>query len=451
MSILNNEFVTGLFPSQSQADAANFVLGLVILFVILVLAVKVTAYLIFDFLFGKRQNIRYPRLIKDIVVILLYVIGILLIAKHYLNIEVSVVLASSAVLTVVVGFALQDILGDLFSGIALNLEESLRIGDWIKAGDYEGRIEQFRWRSIKIRTIDNILVLIPNQVASKKEVNRFGLSGESFALRMQIGVSYASSPDLVIDTLLGVIKQIPQILVEPGPRVLVKSFDDFSILYEIRFWVTDYAIKDSVKGEIRRKTWYAFKRNNIQIPFPIRDVRVSRAKDSVEFTLSDEEIIGILQKNEILGTISEKQLSSLLASVEIKRYGKDEMLIKENETGIYFYHILEGEAEVLKNGTVINRLKSDDYVGEISLFTSDKTVADVKLTKESTILRISSEKFRETVKLNEKMARKLSEVIATRKAQLSKLAKKEDLSGQTSAIKKETESIFLRIKKYFKV
>jgi CRP-like cAMP-binding protein len=397
---------------------------------------------------GKRQNIKYPRLIKDIVVIILYIIGFLLIAKYYLNIKITVVLASSAVLTVVVGFALQDILGDLFSGIALNLEESLSLGDWVQAGDVEGKIEQFRWRSIKIRTIDNILVLIPNRVAAKEEVKRFGHKGEAFALRIPIGISYKNSPDKVIHTIQSILKEIPGILLEPKPNVLVKSFDDFSIQYEIRFWLRDFSIQDPVKCEIRRKAWYAFKREDIQIPFPVRDLYIHRPQKVDQNSLTKEEIVAILQKNDILNTLSENQLFSLTDDVEIKNFGSGELLIKENEAGHYFYHILSGGAEVLKDSQVISYLKEDDYVGEISLFTGEKTNADVRLTRESQILCLSSEKFRETVKLNVKMARKLSEVIAQRKSQLMEIVRKDDLLN-TSAIKKESENIFQRIIKYF--
>lgn len=444
LSLLLDDAVADFFYS----DVLIFLLVLVILMVVLVLTVKVVAFFIFDFLMGKRQNIKYPRLIKDIVVIILYVIGILLIAKYYLNIELTVALASSAVLTVVIGFALQDLLGDLFTGIALNLEESLQIGDWIKTGEFEGRVEQFRWRSIKIRTVDNVLVLIPNQIASKKEVQRFGHVKETFALRMHIGVSYKSSPDDVIETLSDVLKDVPAILTTPAPNVLVNEYDDFAIVYELRFWLSDYSLKEPVKSEIRRKTWYAFKRKDIQIPFPIRDVYISRMKESKEDSLPREDIIEILKANEILKTITEDQLAAVADDAEIKRYGKGELLIRENETGQYFYHILRGEAEVLKGDRMISRIGEGDFVGEISLFTGDPTVADVRLTRESTVLRISPEKFRESVKLNVKMARKLSDVIASRKAELEEIRKEADLS-RMSIIKKDSENIFLRIKKYF--
>ncbi len=449
LSLLKSGWVSHLFYSENLVSF----LEICSLFFTLVLSIKTLIFLIFDFIFEKKQ-IKYPRLIKDVVVIILYIIGILLIAKYYFNIELTVVLASSAVLTVVVGFALQDILGDLFSGIALNLEESLKIGDWIKIGDYEGKIEQFRWRGLKIRTTDNILVLIPNRIASKGEVNRFGHPGESFALRLKMGVSYKNSPDLVISTLLEVLTTIPAVLHSPAPVVMVNEFADSAILYDIKFWVTDYSLKDPIKSEIRRKTWYAFKRKGIQIPYPTRDVYIKdiHKEKKPELPtlagLTKEQVVETLQKNDVLKTINKKQLENLAENIEIRLYGKGEILIKEGEEGHYFYHFLEGEAEVLKNNQVVGELKADDYVGEMSLFTGERTSADVRVTRESRVLCISSGKFRETIKLNENVARRLAEVIALRKAQLDELRKREE-DSQSKAIKKVSENIFLRIKKYF--
>jgi len=450
LSILKSDFISHLFYSEILIT----ILELGLLFFIMTLVIKGMIVFIFDFFMEKKQNLKYPRLIKDVLVIILYIVGILLIAKYYLNIQLTVVLASSAVLTVVVGFALQDILGDLFSGIALNLEESLKIGDWIKIGMYEGQIEQFRWRAIKIRTNDNILVLIPNRIASKEEIKRFGSDKEPFSLRLKVGVSYKHSPDLVIDTVMAVLRHIPEILTKPESLVMVEEFADFAVIYEIKFWIADYSIQDPLKSEIHRKIWYAFRRKNIQIPFPIRDIYIKDFKKESSTGLPQwagmnrEQVIEILRRNEVLNTISKEQLENLAENVEVTLFGKDDILIREGEEGRYFYQLLEGQAEVFKDGKVIFRLDTGDYVGEMSLFTGEKTSADVRILKESRFLRISSDKFKETVRLNEKMARKLSEVIAHRKTELKELRKKkENLSPKT--IKKESENIFLRIKKYF--
>jgi len=441
ISILKLDMVSNVFHSEELLN----ILHLVTLFLILVFSVKFISFLLFDFLFSHKQAIKYPRLIRDIVVIILYTIGILLIARYHLNIRVTEVLASAAVLTVVIGLALQDILGDLFSGIALNLEESLKIGDWVKVAEYDGRIEQFRWRSIKIRTIDNVLVVIPNQIAAKQAVKNFGHAGEYFALRLQIGVSYENNPDLVISTILEALDSIDLVLKKPAPQVIVDRFDDFAIVYELKYYFEDYSKKNIIHSEINRKTWYAFKRKNIKIPFPIRDVYLKKA---VEEKITDEDIIRILKSNEVLATIAESQLKNLLEDIEIKVYGEGEVLITEGEVGLYFFHILSGEVEVLKKNKVIKALGTNDYFGEFSLFTGEKTTADVRVSKECKVLRISSGKFRDTVKMNKNMAQKLSEVIAIRKEKLKEFEKEESKIDPLT-IKKESANIFLRIKKYF--
>ncbi len=442
----------------AQSSTIILIIELLFFFFVMVLSIKIITFFIFDFILGKRKDIRYSRLIKikDMLVIILYIIGILLIAKYYFHIELTVVAASSAVLTVVAGLALQDILGDLFSGIALNMEESFRLGDWIQVGNnIEGQIEQFRWRSIKIRTLNNTLVVIPNRIASKQEAQRFGDAAEPFAVRLRVGVSYSNSPDSVIACLQSIMRSVPAILKSPDPSVMINEFADFAIVYELKFWLTDYAIKDPIKSEVRRKIWYSFKRENIQIPFPIRDIYIKESKDEQLLKPSEkssesqtEYLVDLLQQNELFCTINREQLKNLAEGIELKLYGKGEVLIDEGEVGKYFFHILEGEAEVIKENKTLVRLKAGDYVGEMSLFTGEKTVAKVKVGKESKILRISSNKFRETVRMNEKMAWMLSEVIAQRRAELMEFSRQEDLT-KSSMIKTESESIFIRIKKYF--
>lgn len=443
MSVLNLDLVTGIFHS----DDLDNILQLGIFFFALIFSVKFINFFLFDFLFSHKQEIRYPRLIRDITVIILYAIGLLLIAKHGLGIRVTEVLASAAVLTVVAGFALQDILGDLFSGIALNLEESLNIGDWVTIADHEGRIEQFRWRSIKLRTIDNVLVVIPNQTASRQAVRCYAHGEEPFALRTEIGVSYKNTPDHVKTTLTRVLSAVEGILNQPAPQVLVSRFDDFAVIYEMRWFPADYSKKSIINSEINRRAWYAFKREGIEIPFPIRDVYI---KKPVETAITEDTLRRTLKDNELLAAIDEEQWDRLLEGVEIKRYGEGEMVIAEGSDGRYFHHILSGRVDVLKNNRVINTLGANDYFGEFSLFTGDKTTANVRAAEECEILTIASDRFRETVKLNKDMALKLSEVIARRRAALKELDVRE-AGKDPMTITNDSQNIFLRIRKYFSV
>jgi small-conductance mechanosensitive channel len=441
--LINLNFVSSIINTSSISSVFRFC----IFSVGIIFAVKLLSFFLFDFFTSQKNDIKYPKLIKDIVIIVLYVIGILIIAKYYFDFKITVFLASSAMITLVAGLALQDILGDLFSGIALNFEESLNIGDWVKIGEYEGKIEQFRWRSIKIKTNDHILIVIPNQVASKKEVVCFGQKKSFFSLRFTIGLSYKHNPDFVILVITDVLKTFDRIATEPKPQVMVQDFSDFTVNYEIRYWVNDYANRDTFQNEIKRRLWYAFKRSDIQIPFPIRDIYLHQPEPKPNY---QEQIFYALKKNQILSILDESQLAHIAGDMDVKLYGKDDILIREGQKGQYFYLFLSGSAHIKKNNQVITSINSYDSVGEISLFTGESTTATVLIKDESLIASIDSEKFRAIVTLNETIAIKLSEMIAVRKTSLKKISSHEEKakSGQFS---KESENILNRIKKYFKI
>ncbi len=438
--LLKAEIVSRYF----QSDEMEFILGLMLWILILITSIKIIVFVIFDYFILHKLKIRFIKLIKDIVIIILYTIGILIIFNFYLNIKVTAILATSAVLTVVAGFSLQDILGDLFSGIALNFEDSLKIGDWIRVGSLEGRIEQLRWRAVKIRTIDDVLILLPNQIASKREILNFK---DQFALRITMGVSYKDSPDLVISVIQDVLHSVPGVLKKPIPEIYVLSYNDFSIDYDIRYWTRDYGKRNIIESDIRRKIWYAFKRNGIQIPFPIRDVYIRK---EIKKEMSFDEVVRRLSNNEILKLIDPPQLATLLSEYQIDRYGKGEVILKDGAEGHFFYYIIEGEVEIKKRNQILNSLRHDDYFGEISVLTGNKATADVIVSAESMILKIPSEKFKEVIEMNEKMAKGISEVIAARQLGLSELKDKAEAKIEKK-IDKQSKTIFNRIKAYFNI
>ncbi len=437
---LQTKFITKYFVSKEL----NNIIGLILVILILITAVKIIVFVIFDFFILHKLNIKFIKLFKDIFIIILYIVGILIIFNTYLKIKITAILATSAIVTVVAGFALQDILGDIFSGIALNFEDSLKIGDWIRVGDIEGKIEQLRWRAVKIRTIDNVLVLVPNQIASKKEIHNFK---NKFALRLQIGVSYKNSPDHVIKVIKDTLFSLDLILKNPKPEIYVLSFNDFSISYDIQYWIKDASKRNVIESNIRRKTWYAFKRNNIQIPFPIRDVYI---KKEIKSELTFEKIVEKLSNNEILRLIDKDHLNTLLGNYKIALFGKDDIIIKDGDIGESFYYIFDGEVEIIKNNSLVNTLKKDDYFGEISVLTGNNTTADVIASKECTILKISSEKFKEIINMNENLAKKIAEVIAIRQIVVTKVEQKRK-DKLEEKIEEESKTIFNRIKKYFNI
>jgi small-conductance mechanosensitive channel/CRP-like cAMP-binding protein len=422
-----------------------FFLWLLFWFFLLVLAVRVLAYFVFDFLVRKNQEVRYPKLAKDVAVFVLYIAGVLLILRFYLNYQLKELAVSSAVLTVVVGFALQDILGNLFSGIILNFEDSFKIGDWVCIGDHEGRVEQFGWRSFKIRTIDRELIVIPNQAASKAEVVIYGAGRQPVALRIPFGAGYHDSPDRVSAAVLQALETAPDIRREPPPAVQLMDFGDFSLNYQVKFWIDDYSLHNIIASDVRRRIWYAFKRQGVEIPFPKRDVYLKQEKTEA---IPRAALAEVLQRNDVLAAIEVDDFRNLLDAVETRIFGAGETVIREGDEGVHFYHVYSGAVNVLKQGQVIARLQAGDFFGEISLVTGERINATVVADVESVVILVSSARFKQVIDMSEKMAMKLSAVI-TRRQEEMELFSARNRMADTGALKKDPQNLFARILKYF--
>lgn len=438
-------FSSHLFKKIFYFPRLLFILWLLVWFFLLVFTIKTLAYFIFDFLLLKKQGIRYPKLVKDVLVFILFIVGVLLILNYYLHIPPTFLVTSTAVLTVVIGFALQDILGNLFSGIILNFEDSFKLEDWVSIGEREGRVEQFGWRSFKIRTIDRELIVIPNQTASKAEVLIYGSERQPVALKIKVGASYHDSPDRVSEAIDRVLASMADICREPLPVVQLKNFGDFSLDYEVKFWIRDYSQHNVITAEVRRRIWYAFKRQNIQIPYPVRELY--QRQEKVE-EIPRQVLVDALKGNDILRTIDEKEFLKLLTEVDYKVFGGGETIIREGDDSEFFSHVYSGAVNVVKGGQVVARLQAGDFFGEISLVTGEKTGATVVADRESTIIMVSSARFKQIIGMNEELAMKLSAVITRRQDEL-KLFSEKNLAADAGTSKKSSENLFKRILNYF--
>jgi small-conductance mechanosensitive channel/CRP-like cAMP-binding protein len=437
----------GLLRGIVDPGRVVFGLWLLLLVFLLVFFIRLFTFLIFDVFVTAHHRARYPRVLRDLLVFALYVVGLLLILKFYLHMGISWLSVSSAVLTVVVGLAVQDILGNLFSGIILNFEDVFELGDWIRINGQEGRIEQLGWRAILIRTVDRELLAIPNQAASKADVLIRGPNRLPVALRVCVGAHYRHPPDTVCDAIGQAVRGAADVLAEPPPQVIVKDFADSAVLYEVKFWTIDYGRATPICGDVRRRIWYAFRRLAIDIPFPIRDLIMHPPGADAPAFDDRRELAAALRENDVLTSLDESQLTNLLAGTEVQMFGGGEVIIREGDPGDSLYHILEGRVRILKEGRELALLGRGDFFGEISLVTGEPVSATVETVSHSRLLRVTSARFRESVDMNETMARKLSEVITRRQDEMRSFSEKG--GGDAVSLKKNSENLFRRIINYF--
>ena len=191
--------------------------------------------------------------------------------KTVLDIDISPLLASTALVTAVVGFALQGVLSNLLAGMSLHLTRSVLPSDWVSIGDVEGQVLDTNWRETRLRTASGHTMIIPNSTVANATIHNMSWPTPLRRHRLPVGAGYSDTPGDVIDALVQSALNVPEVLRDPPPDAYVTAFQDFGINYVLRFWTHSYHKRQRIEGHVARMIWYQFKRRGIEIPFPMSD------------------------------------------------------------------------------------------------------------------------------------------------------------------------------------
>lgn len=212
------------------------------------------------------------------------IIGFLIILSG-LGISITPLLTALGVGGLAVALALQDTLANLFAGIHILMERSIRVGDFIKLETgQEGYVEDITWRTTRVKMLPNNIVVIPNSKLSQSVVTNYYLPEKRMSLLIPIGVSYSSDPEKVEKILIEEAKkaggQIPGLLGEPEPFVrFIPGFGDSSLDFTLICQVQEFVDQYLVQHELRKRIFKRFKEEGIEIPYPHRIVYLREEKE----------------------------------------------------------------------------------------------------------------------------------------------------------------------------
>ncbi|HEX9286763.1 MAG TPA: mechanosensitive ion channel family protein [Thermoanaerobaculia bacterium] len=357
-----------------------------------VVVTRLFDYIFFDVAFRLRRKTPAPALLRQLVGLLVFGVAAAILLRVILQVELTGVLATSAVLTVVIGLALQDTLGNLFSGLALHLEKTVQVGDMVRSGEIFGTVEQLTWRAIKLRTMEGNVLLIPNSVASRERLEVFPRPGRPIARILKVGLEYDQPPAPARDALEAAARDLPGIASYPEPIAYVKSFDDFAISYELRFWLEDYAKFLDLDSQIHERVWYRLDRENIRIAYPVirqfqykaGDLVVPSRRASIEAAISNVDLFALLS-DEARGRVAD--------GAKERRFAAGETVVREGDRGSSMFVVEAGRLGVSAHGSVgqsqrLAVLEPGAAFGEISLLTGDPRTATVRALTEATLVEI---------------------------------------------------------------
>ncbi len=197
-----------------------------------------------------------------------------MIAFQFVGIDLSGLVVMFGFLSVGIGFGLQNITSNFISGLILLLERPITVGDRVVVGDTEGDVKEIHIRSTIVRTQNNVSIIVPNSEFISSNVINWSHSDPKLRLDVNVGVSYGSDLDLVMQTLTEIAQAEPEALGNPKPEVLLLAFGDSAWDMELRVWIENpkrhWQVRSSINCAIVRK----FREHDIEIPFPQQDLHV---------------------------------------------------------------------------------------------------------------------------------------------------------------------------------
>jgi small-conductance mechanosensitive channel len=209
---------------------------------------------------------------------LLLITFAILIALSTVGIDFSALALFSGAVGVGLGFGLQKIVSNLVSGIILLADKSIKPGDVISVGDSFGWVGSMGACYTSIVTREGREFLIPNEDFVTQRVINWSYSNDEVRLDGAFGVSYASDPHKICQIAMEATKTAARVLISPAPVCHLKAFGDSSLDFTLRFWIRDPVDGvTNVRGQVLLALWDAFKREGIEIPYPVRDVRITQA------------------------------------------------------------------------------------------------------------------------------------------------------------------------------
>ena len=358
---------------------------------------------------------KVPQLFLDIFRVLMVGLGAAIVLSAVWGANLGELVTALGLGSFVIGLALQDTLGNLFSGIALLYEKPFSEGDVIRVNDLQGRVVEMNWRAIRLLTRERELVVIPHLIIGQGSIVNYSRPETFMILKTELGFGHEVAPNEVKQILMRILRNMEQVLEAPEPEVKTMRFDDHKITYEVEFAIPTYEKNEEILDELMTRIWYATRRHAIKLPQP----QLHLHRPSTEVGPVPSGPLELVKQHLPLDSAQLQQLDS--DGIHQQTFGRGEFIIHAGDKTGTLYIVLRGEAEVLttrENGSLhrISRLREGDFFGEIALFTNKTSALSVRALSDLDTVVLQPEAVIRMVDQSPKLAHYLDKVMDARRA-----------------------------------
>lgn len=430
------------------------------LVVVAVSVTRVTLMLVFQ---GLLARARLPRILAEVLLVLA-LIGYALYRMRAGGVNLAGIVTTSAIITGVIAFSLQETLGNLWGGIALQLDNTCRLGDWIRVEGITGQIVGIRWRCLAVATNDGETVVIPNAQLVKNKVIVLARRGdERTALRRKVSfsVSYAATPPAVVAIVADAFAraEIPNVRRAPAPFCVTEALDENGIRYALVYWLTDLALDVITDSRVLMKVFAALGREGMEVPLPQRVVHTRSDIAADREALAAQQIVArseALADVDLFSAFTMEERRALAASLTDAAYTQGEIISREGDPSDMLFVLARGHVSVVSGGDAppaqrkrLAELNAPSYFGEMGLLTGTGRMATIIAQDDVLCYRLPRSAFNTILKARPALAEALSQTIAARQAQNDATLQALDAEGRAKRSSGTAAELVRRIRAFF--
>jgi CRP-like cAMP-binding protein len=347
-----------------------------------------------------------------------------------IGVNLASLITTSAVLTGVIAFSMQEMLGNLWGGIALQADNTCRIGDWVRVDGVVGQIIGIRWRCLAVATNDGETVMMPNAQLVKSRVTVLARRGDQkipWRRPVEFFVGYDAAPSRVIAAVEASLAraEIPNVAAEPRAICTCRSFDDNSIRYAVLYWLADPALDLATDSQVRAHVFATLARHHMEMPLVRRVLLTPDAVSAQHTAASERELtsrLDVLSRLNLFAALTDGERRALAAELSDEPYVAGDVISREGEVSDSMYILAAGSVEIVRepqDGGERQHLADQaapNHFGEMGLLTGQPRAGTVIARDTVLCYRLEKRGFDAILQARPEIAEALSQVVAARLA-----------------------------------
>ena len=414
--------------------------------------------------YQQRKNIhKVPALLKQGINFLIYSSTLLFVLNRVFAVPIGGMLTASGAFGVVVGLALKELISDIFAGMIMSLDKTIKIGDFVRIeirpyAEKVGMVTDMNWRTVHLTTPENLRVIVPNSQLTANLLTNLSEPSPHKEFELVFTFDFDVPSERVLRVLTSALLQTGEIMQDPefAPKARISKISGTGVDYKVKYWIVPSRIgPGKAKHYVMNNILFNLNQSGLSMCYPKNDIFTAPMPQRNLDIRTDR--LGLLKKIELFSVLSSEETRDLAVSMVERTIAKDQYVVKQGETGSSMFIIVEGLLSVFipdpntSTEVKVATIRPGDYFGELSMLTGEPRSASIKAFSESIIFELSKDHIDGILKNNPDLALMLSQKIAETKIENENLLLNRNEKEKEATTSELSKNILGKILDFFKL